>query len=52
MLAPGEGTRTATVRYVSPIADTASETFLVRLELPNPEQALPAGLRARVHLQD
>ncbi|MDA1266531.1 MAG: efflux RND transporter periplasmic adaptor subunit, partial [Planctomycetota bacterium] len=52
VLAPGIAMRTATVSYVSPIADAGSETFLVRLELPNPDHALPAGLRARVHLTE
>jgi RND family efflux transporter MFP subunit len=39
------GTRLATVTRVDHVADAASGTFGVRLELANPDQALPAGLR-------
>lgn len=38
---------TARVLYVSPVADSASQTRRVRIEAPNP-QLLPAGTRARV----
>jgi hypothetical protein len=37
----------ATVTYVDQVFDTASGIFGVRLELPNPDDALPAGLRCR-----
>jgi hypothetical protein len=30
------------------VFDTASSTFVVRLDLPNPSYALPAGLRCRI----
>jgi len=42
------GRHRAKVSVVDRIIDTASETFRVRLELPNPEFAIPAGLRAEV----
>ncbi len=41
----------ATVKTVDRVIDAASNTFRVRLELPNPGHALPAGLRCKVELQ-
>jgi len=41
---------TATVKTVDRLIDAASNTFRVRLELPNPGATLPAGLRCRVDL--
>ena len=38
----------ATVKTVDRVIDAASNTFRVRLELPNPDHALPAGLRCKV----
>jgi len=38
----------ARVQVVDRVIETASETFRVRLELPNPSLELPAGLRCRV----
>lgn len=38
----------ARVRFVDRLIETASETFRVRLELPNPDLELPAGLRCHV----
>lgn len=40
----------ATVSTVDRVIDAASNTFRVRLELPNPNGALPSGLRCRVDL--
>ena len=40
----------ATVKTVDRVIDAASNTFRVRLELPNPNNALPAGLRCKVDL--
>jgi len=51
---PGEpvgGSYIAKVTVVDKVLDAASNTFRVRLELPNPGNQLPAGLRARVRLQ-
>jgi RND family efflux transporter MFP subunit len=42
--------RVATVRTVDRVIDAASNTFRVRLELPNPNGSLPAGLRCKVDL--
>ena len=42
--------QTATVKTVDRVIDAASNTFRVRLELPNPNGALPAGLRCKVDL--
>jgi RND family efflux transporter MFP subunit len=47
---PGAGTRQAKVTVVDRVIDGASNTFRVRLELPNPDFALPAGLRCRTDL--
>jgi RND family efflux transporter MFP subunit len=41
---------TATVKTVDRLIDAASNTFRVRLELPNPSGALPAGLRCKIDL--
>lgn len=43
-----EGTHTATVTVVDSVFDSASGTFGVRLELPNAQAKLPAGIRCRV----
>jgi RND family efflux transporter MFP subunit len=41
---------TAVVKTVDRVIDAASNTFRVRLELPNPGGTLPAGLRCKVDL--
>ncbi len=43
-------THVAVVKTVDRVVDAASNTFRVRLELPNPSGALPAGLRCKVDL--
>lgn len=43
-------THAAVVKTVDRVVDAASNTFRVRLELPNPGGALPAGLRCKVDL--
>lgn len=45
---PKAGEREARVVHVDRIVDPASNTFRVRLELPNPNNSLPAGLRCKV----
>lgn len=45
---PIGGRYDATVRVVDSVIDPASGTFGVRLELPNPEYAVPAGVKCRV----
>lgn len=45
---PNPGKFRARVIIVDKIIDAASGTFGVRLELPNPNHALPAGLKCRV----
>lgn len=42
----------ATVRVLDRVADAASETVRVQLELPNADGSLPAGIRCKVELQD
>lgn len=42
----------ATVRVVDRVLDAASGTFGVRLELPNPNFALPAGIQCRADFPD
>lgn len=46
----GGGERVATVKTVDRVIDAATNTFRVRLELPNPGHALPAGLRCKADL--
>jgi multidrug efflux pump subunit AcrA (membrane-fusion protein) len=41
---------TAEVKTVDRVIDAGTNTFRVRLELPNPGGALPAGLRCQVDL--
>lgn len=45
---PVGGLYLARVQVVDRVFDTASGTFGVRLELPNPDYKLPAGLKCRV----
>ena len=45
---PIGGVRTAEVVIVDRMIDAASGTFRVRADLPNPELALPGGLRCQV----
>ncbi|EHR71851.1 RND family efflux transporter, MFP subunit [Burkholderiales bacterium JOSHI_001] len=47
---PGQAPVTATVRQVDKVMDAASNTFRVRLSLPNPNNRMPAGLRCKVDL--
>jgi len=46
--APVGGVHTARVKVVDPVVDAASGTFGVRLELSNPDNRMPAGLKCRV----
>jgi multidrug efflux pump subunit AcrA (membrane-fusion protein) len=48
---PHYGEQTATVTIVDKIIDSASNTFGVRLELPNAEQQIPGGLRCLVRFE-
>lgn len=47
----GGGTHRARVAVVDRILDVGSGTFGVRLELPNPGHAIPAGTRCRLRLE-
>ena len=47
----GGGTHRARVAVVDRILDAGSGTFGVRLELPNPGHAIPAGTRCRLRLE-
>lgn len=42
----------ATVRVVDRVLDAASGTFGVRLEVPNPQMAIPAGVQCRAEFPD
>ncbi len=44
----GYGRHTAKVTVVDRVVDSASSTFGVRLELPNPDHEIPSGLKCRV----
>lgn len=39
-----------TVRYIAPVADEATRTFLVEIEVDNSDRALPAGVTAEISL--
>lgn len=45
---PVGGVHDASVTVVDKVMDAASGTFGVRLELPNPDLALPAGLKCKI----
>jgi hypothetical protein len=45
----GADERKAKVAVVDQVFDAASGTIGVRLELPNPDLRLPAGIHCRVH---
>ena len=47
---PGAEPVVATVRTVDTVLDAASNSFRVRLTLPNPNYRLPAGLRCKAEL--
>ena len=47
---PGAAPVVATVRHVDGVLDAASNSFRVRLSLPNPNRRLPAGLRCKADL--
>ena len=47
---PGAQPRIATVALVDRVIEGASNTFRARLSLPNPGNALPAGLRCKAEL--
>jgi len=49
---PVAGPHRATVVVVDPAIDAASGTFRVRLELPNPDYAIPAGLECMARFPD
>jgi RND family efflux transporter MFP subunit len=47
---PGVAPVVATVRHVDGVLDAASNSFRVRMTLPNPKRRLPAGLRCKADL--
>lgn len=49
--APLSGRHSALVTVVDRVVDSASGTFGVRLELPNPNGELPAGVKCRVRFE-
>ena len=48
---PRKQTKSAVIKTVSPIVDAASGTFSVRLELPNPDFQIAAGLRCKIRFR-
>lgn len=44
----GGGRREGTIRYIAPLADAATRTFRVEVEVDNSDLALPSGLSAEV----
>jgi membrane fusion protein (multidrug efflux system) len=51
-VAPVGGAYQAKATVIDPVIDAASETFGVRLILPNPNRTIPAGIRCSVEWQD
>ena len=49
---PAGSRHKATVRLIDRVLDAASGTFGVRLELPNPEFKLPAGVRCKANFPE
>jgi RND family efflux transporter MFP subunit len=49
---PVNTTMRATVDVIDPVIDAASDTFRVRLLLPNPGNAIPAGVRCSARFPD
>ncbi|WP_189688245.1 efflux RND transporter periplasmic adaptor subunit [Pseudorhodoferax aquiterrae] len=47
---PGAPVRTASIVQIDQVLDPASNTFRLRLDLPNADGGLPAGLRCRADL--
>ncbi|KQP44265.1 hypothetical protein ASF44_28550 [Pseudorhodoferax sp. Leaf274] len=47
---PGAAVRTASIVQIDQVLDPASNTFRLRLDLPNADGKLPAGLRCRADL--
>lgn len=41
---------TGKLRYIAPVADEATRTFQIELEVANPDHALPAGVTAEIKL--
>jgi RND family efflux transporter MFP subunit len=50
--APVGGAYPANVEVVDPVIDAASDTFGIRLILPNPNRTIPAGIRCTVEWPD
>jgi hypothetical protein len=49
---PFTRTYRAKVKVVDRVIDAASGMFGIRLELPNPDYSLPAGLKCKVRLPE
>jgi RND family efflux transporter MFP subunit len=47
---PGAPSRSASVTLVDRVIDPSSNTFRVRLELPNSDYSLPSGVRCKVNI--
>lgn len=47
---PGVSARMAPVTIVDRVIDPASNSFRIRLEMPNADYKLPSGLRCKVQL--
>jgi len=52
LAAPVNLTLPATVDAVDPVIDPASDTFRIRLVVPNPANTIPSGVRCSVRLPD
>jgi multidrug efflux pump subunit AcrA (membrane-fusion protein) len=52
LLAPVDRTVDASVDAIDPVIDAASDTFRVRLLMPNADNAIPSGVRCTARLPD
>ena len=52
LLAPMNASRAAQVDAIDPVIDAASDTFRVRLTMPNPGNQIPAGIRCSVRFTE
>jgi len=46
----GRSLRSGTIRFIDVVADPATRTFRVEVEVPNPDRRLPAGISAQVEI--
>jgi multidrug efflux system membrane fusion protein len=43
-------TATGQIRFISVVADSATHTYEIEVEIPNPKREIPAGMTAELHI--